>query len=391
MGSVMNSSADAGPEGFSETDRRFMALAIRLARRGRGSTYPNPAVGAVIVRDGTILGQGFHRRAGQRHAEREALRDCSERGHSPAGATLYVTLEPCAHHGRTPPCTEAILEAGLRRVVVARRDPNTTVPGKGCERLSTAGIEVATGLLEAEAREINEEYIHFHETGRPWITLKWAMTLDGCTSAQSGMAYWITGEAARRDAHRLRAAHACVAVGIGTILTDDPQLTVRGVRRRIPGPLRLVVDSGLILPEGAKVIGKDPENLIVATCEPPESPKSLRLRDGGIRLIHVPPETEVIQVSLTRLVRHLGEMGVQSILVEGGRRLAGAFYSERLADRVVAYLAPRLLGSGNQALGPLLGGHILRPSDGPELTGLRLRRVGNDVRLEGYPKWETSP
>lgn len=372
---------------FSPADEGFMKRALSLARRAAGKTYPNPAVGAVIVRDGAIIGEGFHHRAGGDHAEREALADCRARGRSPAGSTMYVTLEPCNHQGRTPPCVDAVLEAGIRRVVVAAMDPNRSVRGGGCARLAAAGVTVETGLLEAQARSLNEAFHVYHGTGRPWITLKWAISLDGCTSAQTGAAFWISGEASRRDAHRLRAHHACVAVGIGTVLADDPQLNVRDIRWNGPAPLRLVVDSRLRIPETARILGDDPERLLVATCVPAGSAKALRLKARGVRVLHIPAESKPARVDVTEMIRHLSEMGVQSLLVEGGRRLAGSFFAGRLVDRVVAYVAPKFLGSGESALGSLLGGGVERPADAPTLRNVSIRRLGADLRIEGRPEW----
>lgn len=363
------------------SDEAFMRLALRQARRALGKTYPNPAVGAVLVRGGRILGQGYHKRAGAPHAEIEALADCRRKGHSPAGSVLYVTLEPCNHQGRTPPCTEALIAARVRRVVIATRDSNTNVIGGGVERLRKAGIEVSVGVGEQETRNLNEAYHHFYEQRRPFITLKWAMTLDGCTSAASGDACWITGEAARRDGHRLRARHACVAVGIGTVLRDNPRLDVRMVPCPGPQPLRLIADTRLRIPETAAVIETDPTRVLIATGVRPSHPKVRRLSARGVRFLHLGKSKNGL-LSLSELMETLREAEVQSVLVEGGRILAGSFVGAGLVDRVVAYIAPSLLGAGKNPLGALTGCGPEKASSARRLELTGIRAVGCDLRVE---------
>lgn len=363
------------------SDEAFMRLALREARRARGKTYPNPAVGAVIVRGGRILGKGYHKQAGAPHAEIEALADCRRKGHSPAGAVLYVTLEPCNHHGRTPPCTEALIAARIRRVVIAMRDSNTDVTGGGVERLRKAGIEVSAGVLEQEVRILNETYHHFYEHGRPFITLKWAMTLDGCTSAASGDACWITGEAARRDGHRLRARHACVAVGIGTVLQDNPRLDVRMVPCPGPQPLRLIADTHLRIPETAAVLETDPPRVLIATGARPSHPKVRRLSARGVQFIHLRPDAKG-RLPLSKLMHALRGAGVQSVLVEGGRTLAGSFVGAGLVDRVVAYIAPSLLGAKKNPLNALTGCGVENASEARRLALVGVRRLGDDLCVE---------
>ncbi len=388
---------------WTDDDRRLMRLALALARRGAGKTRPNPAVGAVICApDGQILGRGFHRRAGMPHAEVEALRDCERRGHSAAGASIYVTLEPCNHHGRTPPCTEAILRAGIRRVIVAARDPNRRVRGGGMERLAEGGkIEARWGLFEEEAVEINAGYHYFHSAGRPFVTLKWAMSLDGCTSAASGHARWISGEESRRDAHLLRARHDAVAVGIGTALADDPLLTVRLPRWNGPPPWRIVVDSRLRISETAAIFRENPERVIIAARAPAPVKKARRIEALGARVLEIAPGKETMHsktdrsrsgggVALGPLLDALAAMEIQSVFVEGGRRLAGSFFAARLVNRVVIYAAPLLMGSGEGALGGLLVGDgvaVSRAADAVRLGKVCIAQGGQDIRIEGILDW----
>ncbi len=362
-------------------DARLMRRALALARRARGLTYPNPQVGAVIARGGKILGEGYHHRAGEPHAEVNAIADCHRRGHSPRGATLYVTLEPCNHHGRTPPCTEAILAAGAARVVIGASDPNRAVKGGGAVRLAAAGLEVQTGALAREAEDLNEAFHFFHATGLPWVTLKWAMTLDGCVSTRTGHSQWITGPAARRDAHLLRARHGAVLIGVGTALADCPRLSVRLPRYHGPQPVRVVLDSRLRTPPDSPLFGETASEVWVATCAPAKSPRARRLMECGARLLHFSPAAGGGSVPIRLLLAELARRGIQSVLVEGGRRVAGAFFAERLVQRVVAYIAPALFGASGGHLGPLLGGAVDDAGQAIRLEPPEIRRLGPDVRL----------
>jgi len=358
-------------------DAGFMARALGLAARGLGLTSPNPTVGAVLVRDGVVVGEGFHERAGAPHAEAVAL---GQAGPAARGATCYVTLEPCAHHGRTPPCADALVAAGVARVVAAGPDPNPRVDGRGLARLRAAGIDVVVGVGEAEARALNRAFFTFVTAGRPHVTLKSAMTLDGRIAAWDGTSRWITGEAARAEGHRLRFLADAVLVGIGTVLRDDPALTVR-----LPGappkePYRVVADSRLRMPPDAQVLrAGDPSRTIVAGTAPAPRRRAATLRERGARVLELPGEGR--RVDLRALLRALADLDVVAVLAEGGAELGAGLLDAGLVDRVAFFVAPRLLG-GRTAPGPLGGvGRSLKDALG--VTGLSYRMVGEDLLIEG--------
>ena len=316
-------------------DRRFMAEALRLARLGLYSTPPNPRVGCVIVKDGDIIGCGFHRRAGAAHAEIAALADARQ---PVAGATLYVTLEPCSHHGRTPPCAEALVAAGVARVVIASEDPNPLVAGRGVQRLRDAGITVECGVLEREAQELNPGFFQRMQTGMPWVRCKLAMSIDGRTAMASGESKWITGEAARNDVQRLRARSCAVVSGSETVLRDDPRLDVRVeeidgivVRRQ---PLRVIVDSQLRVPATARVFGL-PGDVIVATARH-DPQREQALAAVGATIVHLPEHKG--RVDLQALMRHLAKMQCNEVLLEAGATLAGAAVATGLVDELRGWM-----------------------------------------------------
>jgi diaminohydroxyphosphoribosylaminopyrimidine deaminase/5-amino-6-(5-phosphoribosylamino)uracil reductase len=336
-----------------------MQLALRLAARAAGRTAPNPMVGAVLVRDGRVVGTGYHRAAGQPHAEVEALRAA---GPLAAGATLYVTLEPCCHHGRTPPCTEALIAAGVAKVVAAMVDPDPRVAGRGLERLRAAGVEVEVGDHEAEARRLNRWYITSRTLGRPRVLYKWAATLDGAVARAAPGGLWLSSEASRREVHRLRDRLDAVVVGVGTVLADNPRLTVRAVRGR--DPLRVVADRQARTPPDARV-------LPALVCVGPQAPEERvrALRAAGAEVVCAPTPADIL--------RELHARGCLGVLLEGGPRLAAAFLEAGLIDEVAAVLAPGLLGGGRPAFaGP--GGQAPLP-----LRDVRVRRVGPDLWIEG--------
>lgn len=362
----------------------FMRRALALARRG--ITTPNPMVGAVLVKDGRIVGEGYHRRAGMPHAEVEALRKAGERAR---GATLYVTLEPCSHWGRTPPCADTLIEAGVRCVYAAMQDPNPQVAGRGFERLRNAGIEVVVGTLEAQARELNEVFVKYQTTGMPFVTVKAAMSLDGKIATHTGHSQWITGEAARRAAHHLRARHDAVMAGIGTVLTDNPLLTVR-----LPRPkeslrrLRVIVDSHLRCPEEAQVLNVDEAPTLIATTESASHERVARLRQRGVE-VEVLPADETGKVNLGALMRLLAQRGVTGVLCEGGGTLIASLLEQRLVDKVVFFYAPCILG-GRGAPTAVEGNGVAMVKDCLRLDRVHWKRIGRDVRVTGYPVWEES-
>ena len=357
-------------------DFRWMGRALELAARGAGMTSPNPVVGAVLVVAGRAVGEGFHARAGAAHAETEAL---GHAGAAARGATLYVTLEPCNHTGRTPPCVEAITTAGVKRVVVATRDPNPRVPGGGAAALSRGGIEVTVGCREGEALAVNRAFITAARRGRPHATLKWAATLDGATADAQRGSRWITGPEARLEAHRMRSRADAVVVGIGTALADDPALDVRLGHPWPREPFRVVVDSRARLPVSARLIGAGkPERALVAVTDAADPERVETLEARGVTVLRCKSHDGHVDVS--DLVSRLGALEVGGILVEGGGTLAWAFLEAGLVDRVVSFTAAKLLGgaSAPRALG---GAGLLLP-ESIRLDGLCVRPVGADWMME---------
>jgi len=348
-----------------------MRLALRLARRGIGRTSPNPPVGAVVVRDGVVVGRGYHRRAGLPHGEAEALCDA---GADARGATLYVTLEPCVHHGRTPPCTDAVIAAGVRRVVIGSRDPNPSVPGNGIARLRAAGIDVSSGVLQPECDELIAAFRKHVTTGLPLVTLKLAASLDGRIATASGESRWITGEASRRFVHRLRAAHDAILVGAQTVIHDDPELTcrLRGGRN----PLRVILDGRLRLPPRARVLTHTAAaaTLVIAGRHV-SAAKIKQVEARGAQVLRL-PATEG-HIALRRVLRALGARNVMSVLIEGGATVAAAALKARLVDRLLIFYAPKLIGGDGRPMLGALGVRRLQAT--PQLGRLRLRRFAEDV------------
>lgn len=365
-------------------DVRFMRRALRLAAKGRGLTTPNPMVGAVVVANGQIVGSGFHRRAGGLHAEMFALQEARTRAR---GATLYATLEPCSHtKKRTPPCVPAIIASGLKRVVVAMRDPNPQVSGRGIRQLRRAGLLVETGCLRTEAEALNEVYTHWIRTGRPFVILKAATTLDGKIATARGESQWITGHEARRHVHRLRSQVEVILVGIGTVLKDDPQLTVRLAGNRVSSrtarrPLRIILDSQLNIPLTARVLsGGEKSNVLVATTNAASASRIAQLRAKGIAVWVLPKQNG--HVSLRACLTRLGRLGLSTVMIEGGSELNAGAIRAGLVNRVMVYVAPRLLG-GQDAKG-MIGGHSpVRLVKALTLAKTTIRRVGKDFLITG--------
>ena len=352
----------------------MMARALALAERGLETTTPNPRVGCVMARDGEIVGEGWHERAGEPHAEVHALRAAGERAR---GATAYVTLEPCSHHGRTPPCADALVAAGVARVIAAMEDPNPQVAGKGLARLRAAGIDTAAGLLQAQAHELNIGFISRMTRGRPWLRMKTASTLDGKTALNNGVSQWITGEAARRDGHRWRARACAVLTGIGTVRADDPQLSVRAVPCSRQ-PLRVLVDARLEVSPEARILAGG--HCLIATATD-DAEKTAALRERGAELLRLPDAAG--KVDLPALLQELGRRGLNEVHVEAGFGLNGSLLREGCVDELLMYFAPMLVGEAAQGLFRL-----------PELAALDralrlklvdLRAVGEDFRLIARP------
>jgi diaminohydroxyphosphoribosylaminopyrimidine deaminase/5-amino-6-(5-phosphoribosylamino)uracil reductase len=352
---------------MSGEDEKYMRRALRLAARAAGRTSPNPMVGAVVVRGDQIVGEGFHRAAGEPHAEVNAL---AKAGDAARGATLYTTLEPCAHHGRTPPCVDAIVTAGVRRVVAAMRDPDPRTDGKGFRQLKASGVEVEQGMLEAEALRLNEGFVSRVRRGRPFVVVKLATTLDGRVTAR-GRRY-LVGKRALREVHRLRDRSDAVLVGIGTILADDPQLTVREVTGR--DPLRVIVDTEARTPASAKVVrAKDPQRTVLFVARDADTRRTNRLREAGVLLATLPRAEGGLDLGAA--MRWLGEHGVNTVLSEAGPHVAGALVRAGLADRLMIITAPIAGGDGPPALAGV--------TDIADLKNTRVRRFGEDVAIEG--------
>jgi diaminohydroxyphosphoribosylaminopyrimidine deaminase / 5-amino-6-(5-phosphoribosylamino)uracil reductase len=368
----MNSTTAAS---WTDIDRQTMARALLLAQRGLTSTDPNPRVGCVLLRDGATVGEGWHERAGEAHAEVAALRAAGEQAR---GATAYVTLEPCSHQGRTGPCSTALIEAGVTAVVFAVQDPNPRVAGTGAERLREAGIEVRTGLMAEAAETLNCGYFKRMRSGMPWLRLKLGMSLDGRTALADGSSRWITSAAAREDSQLFRARSSAVLTGIGTILADDPALDVRvaGATRQ---PWRVVLDSQLRTPPAARVIAKDGEVLILATQDHPARRRALEAVGAAVEILAARAGRLDLQVVLERLAR----LEMNEVWVEAGATLAGELLQQRLVDELVLYVAPALLGPDARGLATL---PALQNLDGRlRLRYTDLRTIGPDLRITARP------
>lgn len=365
---------------MTPADNKYMKRALTLARKGIGNTSPNPAVGCVIVKDGKIVGEGWHRRAGGPHAEIDAL---EKAGETARGADVYVTLEPCSHTGKTPPCCDALSRAGVRRVVAGMMDPNPKVNGTGLDMLRRAGIETECGVLEAECRDINRAFIKQITTGMPYVTYKCAMTLDGKIATATGESRWISCEQSRRYVHRMRAERDAIMVGVDTIIADNPQLTVRLVRGR--NPIRVIVDTHLRTPESVGVIeGKSAKRTIIATTE--SHPRvHLRYTQQGAGILVC--EEQDGHVSMQDLLCKLGGMGIQSILLEGGSRLAGDMLKKGLIDEFVIFVAPKVLG--NDGFAPFSMRGITKIDEAIRLNFGQVARFGQDIIIHAYPEIHT--
>ena len=358
-------------------EEMYMREALRLAEFGRGRTSPNPMVGAVLVRGGRVVGAGWHRKAGTEHAEIHALRMAGELAR---GATLYVTLEPCSHTGRTGPCARAVIEAGVKRVVAAMEDPNPVVSGRGFQMLREAGVEVSCGLLEQEARRLNEAFLAWVTEKRPFVTLKMAMTLDGKTATADGESQWITGEEARLHGHVLRDENDAILVGIGTVLADRPSLTTRLPDGNGNNPLRIILDSHARTPIDLPMLrdGAAPVLIVSTEAAPEENLERLR-KTGAEVLISGSGPT----VDLRLLLRTLGDRKICSLLVEGGSTVHFSFLKAGLADKVCAFIAPMLVGGKNAT--PAVGGEgFSRLADAARLTDIKTEMIGNDFCISGY-------
>jgi diaminohydroxyphosphoribosylaminopyrimidine deaminase/5-amino-6-(5-phosphoribosylamino)uracil reductase len=357
-------------------DEIFMEKALILARRGLGKTSPNPMVGALVVKGRKILGKGYHRKYGGAHAEVNALRNAKA---DVRGASIYVTLEPCCHHGLTPPCVDALIGAGISRVVIGTPDPNPRVNGKGIQSLLNNGIQVKVGILEERCRELNEAYFKYITNGIPFVTLKFAQSLDGRIATKTGDSQWISSPESLRLGHTLRSMHDGVLVGIGTILVDDPGLTVRLAKGK--NPRRIIIDGKLRIPLRAKVLNDEgvDKTIIVAT-ERASGEKAQSLKNLGAEILWA-RENQRGKVDMDDLLGKLGRMGITSVLVEGGAEIITSFLRERLADKIVIVMAPKLIGEGIEAVGNL---EIRDLDEALQISRMKMRRLGGDIVIEGY-------
>jgi diaminohydroxyphosphoribosylaminopyrimidine deaminase/5-amino-6-(5-phosphoribosylamino)uracil reductase len=366
----------------ASADQTFMARAILLAKKGQFTTHPNPRVGCVIVKDNKIIGEGFHQRAGYAHAEINAINAATE---SLENATAYVTLEPCSHTGKTPPCADALVESGISRVVIAMQDPNPQVAGQGIKKLKDAGIVVDMGILETEASGLNPGFIKRMEKGLPWVRIKLAMSLDGRTAMASGESQWITGEAARADVQRLRASADAVMTGSGTAIADDPSLNVRliedelGIEGHVHQPLRVVLDSRLRMPLEAKMLTLDGETLIYTCADKLQRTKQLESAGARIEILASGSE----QLSLESVLKDLAKKHINEVHVEAGATLCGALLQQRFVDELVIYMAPSILGSDARGLLELPG--LGQMKDKINLKIQDIRAVGDDWRIRAFP------
>lgn len=355
-------------------DEHYMKMALKLAAKGRGYASPNPMVGAVIVKDNRIIGQGHHQCCGENHAEVNAIQNSTE---NVAGATLYVTLEPCCHFGKTPPCTDLIIRHKIRRVVIGSTDSNPLVSCQGVQCLQNADIEVKTGVLKDECRNLNEVFFHFMETGLPFVTVKYAQTLDGRIATATGQSQWISSPDSLRFAHLLRAEHDAILVGIGTVLKDNPTLTVRRVRGR--NPLRIIVDSRLAIPPDTHVMQNLPQiPTLIATTMNASDQAFQNLSAAGAELITVAPD-ENNHVNLKQLLQLLAARKITSVLIEGGAQIITSALKENLVDRLVTVIAPKIIGQGMEAVGDL---NIRNLNDAKLLSVQRVMRKGEDVIID---------
>ena len=377
------------------TDQFYMARALQLAKKGQYTTHPNPRVGCVIVKSGKIIGEGFHQRAGEPHAEINAISDArSNTLVSLEGTTTYVTLEPCSHTGKTPPCSQALIKAGVSRVVVAMQDPNPQVAGQGIQGLRDAGIEVVSGILEEQARALNPGFIKRMEMGLPWVRLKLAMSLDGRTAMASGESQWITGSSARLDVQRLRATADAILTGSGTVLADDPSLNVRmtteefdelgiheiiGSDEMFPQPLRVVLDSNLKISPNAKMLSLEGETFIY-THRDNETDKQ-KLKDVGASIVLLAEENS--KLPLKAILEDLAQKQINEIHVEAGATLCGALLQQKLVDEMIIYMAPTLMGADARGLLNLPG--LDQMKDKIDLDIKDIRAVGNDWRIQALP------
>ncbi|MEG0261292.1 MAG: bifunctional diaminohydroxyphosphoribosylaminopyrimidine deaminase/5-amino-6-(5-phosphoribosylamino)uracil reductase RibD [Lysinibacillus sp.] len=360
-------------------DEKYMQIALDLAASAKGNTNPNPLVGAIIEKDGVIVGMGLHRKAGEPHAEVHAFQMAGEHA---LGATLYVTLEPCSHYGKTPPCANLVKESGVKRVVVAMQDPNSEVAGRGIQLLKDAEIEVEVGILEEQAKRLNERFIHNMLTSRPFIISKYAMTLDGKIATHTGHSKWITGEAAREDVHRLRNEVDAILVGVGTVLADNPSLTTRLPEGTGKNPVRIIMDSQLRTPLDAKVLNAEAKTIFVCG-HAVDAHKITLFEEKGATILQVAQDEEGLNID--EMLEKLYQYGITDILVEGGGAINASFLRSGSINKYILYIAPKLLG-GRLSLTPITGQNVAMMDEAFDVVFDSFEKIAEDLRIIAYPK-----
>ncbi|MEW6738773.1 MAG: bifunctional diaminohydroxyphosphoribosylaminopyrimidine deaminase/5-amino-6-(5-phosphoribosylamino)uracil reductase RibD [Nitrospirota bacterium] len=364
-----------------DKDKKFMQRALNLAEKARGMTSPNPMVGAVIVKNGRIIAEDYHKKAGEPHAEALAI---VKSGGKAKGSILYVTLEPCCHlDKKTPPCTRAIINSGIKKVFIAMKDPNPKVAGKGIEELKKHDIEVFSGVLQDKAKKLNEAYIKYITTRTPFVILKTAMTLDGKIATPEGQSKWITGEKARMVVHQMRGSVDAILTAVGTVKADNPELTVRigakGKRQKVKNPIRIVIDPDLKTPIDYKIFNVPPETIVVTKMGQGSRGKGQELIDKGVKIIKYDGK----RVDLKWLMKRLGETGITSVMIEGGSSLNAYALQDGIVDKVVFFIAPRIIG-GKDSI-PAIGGKTFRRLENAfRVSDMKIKRVGDDLMIEGY-------
>ncbi|HQA08446.1 MAG TPA: bifunctional diaminohydroxyphosphoribosylaminopyrimidine deaminase/5-amino-6-(5-phosphoribosylamino)uracil reductase RibD [Syntrophomonadaceae bacterium] len=367
---------------MSNDDHHYMQRALQLAALGLGRTSPNPVVGAVIVKNGIIVGEGYHQKAGTPHAEIHALRQAGEQAR---GADIYVTLEPCSHYGRTPPCVNALIEAGIKRVVAAVLDPNPLVAGQGIEILNNAGIETKVGVLEEPARRLNEAFFKFITTNRPFVALKTAITLDGKIATRKGNSRWITSPEARRYVHQLRNRYDAIMAGIGTVLADDPMLNTRLDDPTARDPVRIIVDGQLDLPLDSQIANTSrKQTTLVYTSRNADRGREKALKQKGLEVIRIDGTQN--NLDLSQVMDDLGKRGMISVLVEGGAGLNASLLEQKLVDKLYWFIAPKIIG-GSQAPGPVGGSGAASMDEAILLHDIQQQQIGDDLLIEAYTRW----
>lgn len=357
-------------------DQYYMKLALDLARSTKGQTTPNPVVGAVIVKNNQIVGLGAHLKAGEPHAEIHAIQMAKE---NTKGATLYVTLEPCSHYGRTPPCSNLVIQSGIERVVIATTDPNPSVSGKGIERMKKAGLQVEVGLLKEEADQLNQVFYHFIQTGLPYVTLKTATSLDGKIATKEGKSKWITSEEAREDVHYFRHTHDAILVGVNTVLTDNPSLTTRQIGGG-KNPIRIILDTHLRTPFDSNIVKDLQAETWIVTGSNVDEGKVTFFENSGVTILKMNSPTIVIK----DMLKKIASMGISSIFVEGGAEIHGSFLKEKAFQQVITYIAPKLIG-GRMAPSSFGGEGITEMEDALDLEISEIKKIGNDIRITAIP------